>query len=115
MYEYRAKVAYIHDADTVRLDVDLGFGVWTRRQPFRLFGIDAPELGSEAGRAARDWLRDLLPVGTDLIVLTHKDKGDKFGRMLADLYLVTPDGSNLSINDQLIDAGHARPYDGGTR
>lgn len=119
MYEYRARVAYIHDADTVRLDVDLGFGIWTARQPFRLIGIDAPELGTAEGRAARDWLRALLPVGTEVIAITVKDRGDKYGRYLADLYRrpedAEPGMSLLSINEQLINAGHARPYDGGPR
>ncbi len=36
MYEYRARIASIHDADTVRLDTDLGFSVWLNRVPFRL-------------------------------------------------------------------------------
>lgn len=113
MYEYRARVAYVHDADTVRLDVDLGFGVWLHRVPFRLAGIDAPELGTPEGRAARDWLRGMLPTFTELIAITQKDKGDKYGRYLADLYFAP--GAVLSINQQLIDAGHARPYDGGAR
>lgn len=113
MYEYRARVASIWDADTLRLDIDLGFGIWTARQAFRLAGIDAPELGTVEGRAARDWLRGLLPAGTELIAITHKDSGDKYGRYLADLYL--PSDPATSINQQLIDAGHARPYDGGAR
>ncbi len=106
-------MAYIHDADTVRLDVDLGFNVWLHRVPFRLAGIDAPELGTAEGRAARDWLRQVLPVGTDIVAITQKDRGDKYGRYLADLYQ-HPDYLN-SVNDQLIDAGHARAYDGGAR
>jgi endonuclease YncB( thermonuclease family) len=113
MYEYRATVAYIYDADSVRLDIDLGFGIWTRRQPFRLASIDAPELGTEQGRAARDWLRALLPVGTEIVAITEKDRTEKYGRYLAHLYL--PDQPIWSVNEQLIEAGHARAYDGGTR
>lgn len=113
MYEYRARVATIWDADTVRLDIDLGFGIWTARQPFRLAGIDAPELGTPEGRAARDWLRDLLPIGSEIVAITQKDKGDKYGRYLADLY--RNPGDVLSINQQLIDVGHAREYHGGAR
>ncbi len=113
MYEYRARVAYIYDADTVRLDIDLGFSIWTHRQPFRLAGIDAPELGTPEGRAARDWLRALLPVGTGLTAITVRDSTEKYGRYLAHLYL--PDEPIVSVNEQLIDAGHARSYDGGAR
>ena len=113
MYEYRVRVAYIHDADTVRLDVDLGFRTWLTYVPFRLAGIDAPELGTDPGRAARDWLRELLPVGSALVAITYKDQGDKYGRYLADLY--RPGDPVTSVNDQLIAAGHAVAYDGGAR
>lgn len=113
MYEYRARVAYIYDADTIRLDVDLGFSIWTHRQPFRLAGIDAPELGTVEGRAARDWLRELLPVGTELVAITRKDSTEKYGRWLCHLYL--PDQPIWSVNEQLIEAGHAKAYDGGAR
>ena len=113
MYEYRARIAYIYDADTIRLDVDCGFNVWLHRVPFRLAGIDAPELGTPGGIEARDWLRALLPVGSEVVAITQKDRGDKYGRMLATLYL--PADPVISINQQLIDAGHAVAYDGGAR
>lgn len=112
MYEYRARIAYIHDADSVRLDVDCGFNVWLHRVPFRLAGIDAPELGQPGGIEARNWLRDLLPIGTEVIAITQKDRADKYGRWLATLWQ-SPDAP--SLNDQLIDAGHAVAYDGGKR
>ncbi len=113
IYEYRATVASIYDADTVRLNVDLGFGIWTVKRAFRLAGIDAPELGTPEGLAARDYLRQMLPVGTPIVVITYKDQGDKYGRFLADLYGAP--GETTSINQHLIDAGFARAYDGGAR
>jgi micrococcal nuclease len=113
MYEYRATVHSVYDADTVRLNVDLGFSTWLHRVPFRLLGIDAPELGTPGGREARDWLRDQLPAGRQIIVITEKDRSDKYGRWLAEIYF--NGDSQESVNDMLIDAGHARYYDGGTR
>lgn len=112
MYEYRALVASVYDGDTVRLDVDLGFNCWLHRVPFRLTGIDAAELGKSGGLAARDWLRAMLPVGSELIVLTQKDKADKYGRWLGELYA---GDVTTSINRRLIDYGYAVPYDGGPR
>lgn len=59
-----------YDGDTFRADVDLGADTFKRRMPVRLEGLDAPEVRSadpaerEAGKAARDFLRGLLPVGT---------------------------------------------------
>ena len=65
------------------------------------------------GLAARVWLRALLPVGTSVIAISQKEACDKYGQYLASLYL--PDQLVWSINEQLIEAGHARPYDGGAR
>jgi micrococcal nuclease len=103
----------VWDGDTCRLDVDLGFHTWTLNQPFRLHGIDAHELGDETGRAARDYARALMPVGAELIAITYRDKREKYGRMLAELY--QPEDLVTSINQKLIDAGHAVAYDGGAR
>ena len=44
MYEYRCNVVHIVDGDTVDVDIDLGFGVWMKKQRIRLSGIDAPEI-----------------------------------------------------------------------
>ena len=43
MYEYRCKVVKIVDGDTVDVDIDLGFGVWLKKERIRMFGIDTPE------------------------------------------------------------------------
>lgn len=114
MYEYRVRVpAGAYDGDTIRLDIDLGFGVWINNQPFRLAGIDAFELGDPGGIEARDYLRKLAPPHADLLVVTQKDSKEKYGRYLA--YLYDPFDTITSINQKLIDAGHAVPYSGGKR
>ena len=43
MYEYRCEVVKIIDGDTVDVDIDLGFGVWLKKERIRMFGIDTPE------------------------------------------------------------------------
>ena len=43
MYEYKCTVVNVVDGDTVDVDIDLGFGVWMRKQRIRMYGIDAPE------------------------------------------------------------------------
>ena len=43
MYEYRCTVVKIVDGDTVDVDIDLGFGVWMKKQRIRMYGIDTPE------------------------------------------------------------------------
>lgn len=107
MYEYIAVVRSVHDGDTFRADVDLGFGVWISNQPFRLMGIQAPELGNVKGRDARDALRRLIPVGGEVRIKTQKDTREKYGRWLA---VVT--GVDGDIGDALIASGHAVAWDG---
>ena len=52
MYTYRGEVKSVIDADTIDVLVDLGFGVHTM-QRLRLYGIDAPEMKTEAGKIAK--------------------------------------------------------------
>ena len=127
MYQYAATVACVVDGDTVKLDVDLGFSI-RQRMTLRLYGINAPEMVGAtkvAGEAAKAFLISLLsnggevtpggvvsPAWKPLTITTYKDKGDKYGRILADLYTT---GANVPVNQQMIDAGHAVAYYGGAR
>ena len=43
MYEYKCKIDRVVDGDTVDVDIDLGFGIWLRKERVRLYGIDTPE------------------------------------------------------------------------
>lgn len=110
MYEYKAVIREVYDGDTVRADIDLGFGMWMHRQALRLAGIDAPELRGEtigAGRAARDFLRNLL-LDEPVVIRTHK--AGKYGRWLAEIYRELAGGGRVLVNAELIEAGHAVPY-----
>ena len=105
-YCYKATCVSVYDGDTVTLDISLGFGV-TMREKIRLLGINTPEVrGKEKldGLISRDRLRELIDY-KDVIIVTHKDKGGKYGRLLATIYL---DGVN--INQQLVDEGFAKAY-----
>ena len=44
MYEYKATVTAVYDADTITVDVDLGFRSHLKKIKLRLFGINAPEV-----------------------------------------------------------------------
>lgn len=119
MYDYKAQVVNVVDGDTVDLDVDLGLDVHVNLR-VRLYGINTPEktgTTKEAGMAAKKfaegWLRNRA-IG----VKTVKDKQEKFGRYLA----IIEDASHpedgvikTSLNQALIEAGHAVQYFGGKR
>ena len=44
MWIYRAIVKKVYDADTITVDIDLGFGVWLFKQSIRLLHVDALEI-----------------------------------------------------------------------
>jgi micrococcal nuclease len=100
---YNAHVLDVYDGDTLTVLADLGFGVHVE-QKLRLNRIDAPELKGptrKRGLASRDWLRAYID-GAEVQIRTIKDKQEKFGRYLAELYL-----DDVCINDGIVAAGHA--------
>lgn len=118
MYTYRATILRWVDGDTVDIDIDLGFGVWLRKQRVRLYGINAPESRTRdleekrRGLAAKEAAKNYAPVGSRVTIQTQKDKETgKYGRILGVLVLETGE----SVNDLLVENGHAVTYFGGKR
>jgi micrococcal nuclease len=105
MFEYKATVLRVVDGDTVDISIDLGLKIFTT-QRIRLYGINAPELRTPEGPAARQRLMELMPIGSEIIVRTVKDKTEKFGRYLG--VFIDHDGNQ--INQKMVDEGHAVHY-----
>ena len=103
-----ATVLDVHDADTLKINADLGWHI-TLTTSIRLDGVDAPELATDAGKVAQQFVAGLLAVGTVVTVVSHSL--DKYGRILGTVSL--PDGRDLSA--VLIAAGHGVEYHGGKR
>lgn len=99
MYTYNITVVRIIDGDTLIGNVDLGFNVWLYGLRFRLARINAPELGTDEGEAAKTSLMK-RPIAT--VMSTGLDK---WGRHLGEMY--GPDGAN--INDAMVKDGFAKP------
>ena len=117
MYTYNAKVIRIVDGDSIRMDVDLGFGVHLlgnsgRGMDIRLFGIDCPEARGRAkaqkahGILAKTFVQEHLKVG-ETYEITTRERG-KFGRYLATICL----SKRRTINDLLVKSLLAVPYHG---
>lgn len=107
-YIRKASVVRVIDGDTMVVDVDLGFSIRIE-QTVRLAGINAPEMIGPShadGVLARLFLSSLVPPGTSVTVKTVKPN-DKYGRYLADVYQI---GSTVSVNQRMIDTGHAVSY-----
>ncbi len=96
MYEYKCQLVRVVDGDTVRLDIDLGFGVWMKNKPCRLMRIDAPPAGTAEGDAATTGLTNVLAGKKHLTCMTQRS--DIYGRYLVELY-----GDDENISDWLVE------------
>ena len=94
-----ANVTKVTDGDTVRLG---GIG------PVRLIGIDTPEVYGDVecfGREASRFAERLLPLGARVRYRVGVEERDRYGRLLA--YVWLPDGRML--NRVMVDEGYAQP------
>lgn len=119
MYKYDAKILRIVDGDTVDVEIDLGFKLYTI-QRCRLEGINTPESRTKnleekaLGLRVKKYLIDRISGKT---VLLGVKKQGKFGRYLIIIWMYK-DENNIeekSINQELIDKGFALEYHGGKK
>jgi len=103
MYQYKCKVLKVIDGDTVDVQTDLGFDILLNMR-VRLFGIDAPEMSTPEGKAARLWLIDAMPVESEWTLATIKDRKEKYGRYLGEFR----QNEDTTINKRIVEAGHAK-------
>ena len=83
LYTYRASVLRVVDGDTLWVRIDLGFRIKIR-QKLRLRGIDAPEMDTDEGKRARDYVKAVLS-GVPWVVVTTT-RPDKYDRYLSDVF-----------------------------
>lgn len=121
-YLYKAEVVRCIDGDSVILNIDCGFDVQLKGQSVRLYGIDTaetrggtPEL-KVLGNLAKEYVTQMIPVGSEVLIKTHLDRKGKFGRILAEIYMPETVGvegyQKKSLNQILLDELLAVPYHG---
>jgi micrococcal nuclease len=102
MYQYKCAILKVIDGDTVDVATDLGFDIRLNMR-VRLAGIDAPEMNTAEGKAARLWLIDAMPVESEWTLETVKDRREKYGRYLGEFRQT----QGKTINQMIVEAGHA--------
>jgi micrococcal nuclease len=110
LYNYKAIVTSVYDGDTCTVDIDLGLSVWLRGEKLRLNRINAPELkGIERpkGLLSRDFLKEKIE-GKEITIETIKDRREKYGRYLAEMWFEEKKGKFMNINDLLVAEGFAK-------
>lgn len=119
------KVIKVYDGDTITIASEI-YGELYRFQ-VRLAGIDTPEIKTKnenekiLAQRAKNALNDMI--GNKIVELKNVNY-DKYGRILADVYLFTADDymrtttnddQLFHVNSWLIEKGHAVKYDGGKK
>jgi len=108
---YNGIVRDIHDGDTLGIDVDLGFNNFilahnpiTGERAFtcRLYGINAPELSTAAGKAALKYIQTLVSPGDPVSCLSYS--WDKYGGRWDGTVILA---SGAELNNLMLASGHA--------
>jgi endonuclease YncB( thermonuclease family) len=117
---FQGKVVDVYDGDTVKVVIFVDNQLC--RYNCRLMNIDAPEMRPrknvpgrekiiESAKRSRDYLRTLIPED-GIVYVEVSSKKEKYGRLL--VYLYAP-GEDKDINSIMVETGHAKSYDGGTK
>jgi len=117
-----AKVVSVYDGDTCRVVIPYkdDFYKWN----VRLDGYDTPEMRPskskpnrdkeiEAAKEAKKFLISKVMSTPEQLIFIKCKNFDKYGRLLADIYLNMKD--TISVNDLMVQNGHGYLYNGGTK
>jgi micrococcal nuclease len=116
-HNYSAKLIRVVDGDTCDALIDLGFDTWVKKR-IRFKGVDTWECRTRdkeekvKGLAAKAFTKDLLENSDEGKFLLKSHGVGKYGRVLGELFVK---GYEKSINDLLLENGHAYEYDGGKK
>ncbi|MBP7710747.1 MAG: hypothetical protein KA100_06750 [Rickettsiales bacterium] len=114
---YKAFVTRVVDGDTLHVVLDLGFKIM-HQEILRLKGIDAPEIGTQAGKKSARRLSKILKNVPFVIVKSFRT--DIYGRFVADVFLAGQGAANsdpqqvadegIYLNQLLLDLGAAERF-----
>ena len=116
-HNYSAKLQRVVDGDTCDALIDLGFDTWVKKR-IRFKGVDTWESRTrnleekKKGLAAKAYTKDLLENSDEGKFLLKSHGVGKYGRVLGELFVK---GHDKSVNDLLIENGHAYEYEGGKK
>lgn len=109
----KVSLGSVYDGDTFKVYLTCRYGIFCKSMPVRVRGVDCPEMrgGTEEtkarAKAAKQFTKDFLKSGK---ILLRNCGRDKYFRMLCDVKV-----NGKSLGEELLKAGHAVPYDGGTK
>jgi len=116
-YEYSAKLVRVVDGDTCDALIDLGFDTWVKKR-IRFKGVDTWECRTRdkeekvKGLAAKAFTKELLENSDEGKFAVRSYGVGKYGRVLGELFVK---GEEKSLNQLLLENGHAYEYEGGKK
>ena len=116
-YEYSAKLQRVVDGDTCDALIDLGFDTWVKKR-IRFKGVDTWECRTRdkeekvKGLAAKEFTKNLLENSDGGKFAIRSHGVGKYGRVLGELFVK---GEEKSLNQLLLENGHAYEYEGGKK
>ena len=116
-HNYSAKLVRVVDGDTCDALIDLGFDTWVKKR-IRFKGVDTWECRTRdkeekvRGLAAKAFTKDLLENSDNGKFALRSHGVGKYGRVLGELFVK---GEEKSVNDLLLENGHAYEYEGGKK
>ena len=121
-YIYRGKLERVVDGDTIDALIDVGFNIWVKKR-IRFMGVDTWESRTrnleekKLGLAAKARTKELLEkVSSKSGYFRIKSHGvGKYGRVLAEIFIMDDKGKQWNVNKTLITEGHAYVYEGGKK
>jgi micrococcal nuclease len=97
----------VSDGDTLVVSDSSG-----REVKVRLVGVDAPELGTAASFRSALYTAELCEAAREIRLEPEPTRDtDKYGRVLAWVWLTLPDGKRKLLNHELIHSGNARRFE----
>ena len=104
LFTYAASLLKVVDGDTLWVRIGLGRG-FAAKHKLRLRDLDCPEMSTTGGKAAKRFVDSLAARLKTMTICTTKP--DKYDRYLADVFLALDDGTEVFLNNALLENGHA--------
>ena len=114
---YSCKLVRVVDGDTADAMIDLGFNTWVKKR-IRFKGIDTWESRTrdleekKKGLEAKAYTKHILEDSDEGKFALRSHGVGKYGRVLGELFVK---GETKSVNDLLLENGHAYEYEGGKK
>lgn len=104
--EYKAVVKRVYNAETVVLNIDLGFGSWLHHFKVKLKGISAIEKRKgPLYKESVEWLTNEI-LYREVYIKSYPGEGERQGRYEVEIKKQLED--DIDINNKLVKLGYAK-------